>query len=409
MKLRNAVVTRIMNTLIILLVACAPSLSTNLPKETAMPSATSMDLPLPTETATPTSKDDFVTQNCSIVLPAAPANFTTKGIIPLQDYVTKATVFLNLETGDETKIPGIQKRIDVYAVSPDHRMLAYKIYAASPGISLTLTDALNQHSQVSFVRKDDFALGNWLNNQQLLLGEEGEFVIFNPYTQQGKSYSIADFPGYDTNNPQNNRGWVGIDPQSAIAVYKANGSNIVLLDLGSKKIMAQIFDAYERPPIAEWTVDGSQAAIIGTTVVGKHPAEAGDNIFGVSRHGQVTQLTYLAEHYGIGFNIYSLSWSPDSRHIAFWMRIPSNDKWQLAVLDTSTKQVTDYCILSDPYLHTSTGPSLGLSAPIWSPDGKQLIVEHRLDDSKYVVLLDVTQNLAFQIAQNASPIGWMTR
>ena len=244
MKLRNAVVTRIMNTLIILLVACAPSLSTNLPKETAMPSATSMDLPLPTETATPTSKDDFVTQNCSIVLPAAPANFTTKGIIPLQDYVTKATVFLNLETGDETKIPGIQKRIDVYAVSPDHRMLAYKIYAASPGISLTLTDALNQHSQVSFVRKDDFALGNWLNNQQLLLGEEGEFVIFNPYTQQGKSYSIADFPGYDTNNPQNNRGWVGIDPQSAIAVYKANGSNIVLLDLGSKKIMAQIFDAY---------------------------------------------------------------------------------------------------------------------------------------------------------------------
>jgi hypothetical protein len=48
-----------------------------------------------------------------------------------------------------------------------------------------------------------------------------------------------------------------------------------------------------------------------------------------------------------------------------------------------------------------------VSAPLWSPDGKQIIVEHLTDDSKYVVLVDITKNIAFQIAQNAYPGGWM--
>jgi Tol biopolymer transport system component len=156
-------------------------------------------------------------------------------------------------------------------------------------------------------------------------------------------------------------------------------------------------------------LDGSQAAIVGTTVVGEHSGDIGDDIFVISREGQMSQLTYLAKHYGLGFNIYSLSWSPDSRYIAFWMWYPGviSNNWVLAVLDTSTKKVTDYCISTDPYARGGQSYFGNVKAPLWSPDGKQIIVEHRIKDSGYVVLLDIRQITAFQVAQNMVPLAWM--
>ena len=408
MKPKNAVFTPFILTVILLLTVCSPATPANLPMETAtiLPSAVPTNFSWPTETITPTPQADFITQNCLDVLPAAPTNFTTKGIIPLENHQTGNTVFLNLQNGDKTKTQVVEKHIDSYALSPDRRTLAYKIYAPT-GISLTITDELNSHNQVVINGKSDFGLYAWLNNQQLLLTEYGNWVIFNPYTKQEKSYSTNDFPNYDTDNIRDD--WVAIDPTVTRVVYKH--TNIFLVDIQSKQILAQVKDGFQRTPVVEWTIDGSKAAIVGTTAVGTTGTRMGDNIFVVDRDGQITQLTHLAEHYGVGFNIRSLSWSPDSRYIALWMNYHKTKQnaftWVLAIVNTATKAVVDYCVSTNPYVRTSPPITPAVSAPLWSPDGKQIIVEHLTDDSNYVVLVDLTQNIAFQIAQNAYPVGWM--
>lgn len=391
----------------ILLTACGLAPSTNPPSETATvsPSATPTNLPLPTETITPEPQSDSLEQNCVDVLPAMPADIAATGIVPLQDFQTQKTVFLDLATGDKSQIPNIDDGIVAYAVSPDRKTLAYKTRVLSR-ISLTLTDALNSHKQTIFSGQADYALYYWLNNEELLLGKNGQWLIFNPYTNQEKGYSTGDFPDYDTYNQYNV--WVGFDPQGILAIYKNKGGNTSLLNVGDKQLLGEVSDAVQRPPVAAWTLDGKVAAIVGATQVGEHWAEAGDNIFGVGRDGQATQLTYLAENYGIGFNIHSLSWSPDSRYIAFWMRLPKTSEWQLAALDTMTQKVTNYCISTDPYATTSPGFRLDLvSDPVWSLDSKQIIIESRTNNSRSVILVDMSQSIAFQIAQNSVHLGWM--
>jgi hypothetical protein len=392
---------------VILLAACARIPSTNPPKDavTISPTTEPTNSPPPTETITLEPKSDFITQNCVDVLSAMPVNFKVTGIIPLGDYQTGGTIFLDLETGDTAKIPALQDLMLNYAISPDGKKLAYKTHITSSSYSLILTDALNHFDQVIFTRQADFAIYYWLNNEELLLGKNSQWVVYNPYARDEKGYSISDFPDYDTFNPYNI--WVGFDPQAVLAIYKNSNGNTSLFDIENKQTVAEVVDSVQRPPVAEWTLDGNQAVVVGATQVGQYRSDAGDNIFSVTRNGQVTQLTYLTEYFGVGLNIHSLSWSPNSHYIAFWMRIPGASAWRLVVLDTMTKKVTDYCILTDPYAHG--GHILfEVLAPIWSPDSHQIIIEHRIGNSGYVVLLDINQNVAVQIAQNSVPLGWMS-
>ena len=381
----------------------SPTATPTLIPATIIPIQTPTKLFLPTETYTPESQIDLVTQNCVDILPSMPKDFVSKGIIPLEDFQTRNTAFLNLTNGAEGQIPNIDDGIVAYAVSPDQKTLAYKTYAQS-GISLTLTDAINSHEHMIFSQQADYGLYYWLNNDELLLGKDGQQVIFNPYTREKYGYTIDDFPDFDTYNQYNI--WVGFNPKATLAIYKNNGGNTSLLDIAQKRLLGEVRDAEQRAPIARWTLNGNQAAIVGAAQVGEHWVEAGDNIFSVSQDGQMAQLTHLAEHFGMSFGIYSLSWSPNSRYIAVWMWYSEVNNWQLAVLDMETKQVTDYCIETDPY--ASSGHALlKVSAPIWSPDGQQIIVEHRTDEGGYVVLLDITKDVAFLIAQNAVPLDWM--
>jgi hypothetical protein len=64
----------------------------------------------------------------------------------------------------------------------------------------------------------------------------------------------------------------------------------------------------------------------------------------------------------------------------------------------------NYCISN--ILDTSF--TIGVSKPIWSPDGKYLMVENRYaTDKNKVLIIDFSTNSAFPIAENASPVGWM--
>jgi Tol biopolymer transport system component len=132
----------------------------------------------------------------------------------------------------------------------------------------------------------------------------------------------------------------------------------------------------------------------------------------ISRDGQVEQLTNL-NSYSKTF-ILDYSWSPDGRYIAAWvftgswLEFMESGEAELVVVDTNTRQVTDYCVRVKyrdlKGLYSMTAPT----APLWSPDGKQLVVMDWYEkDHRRVILVDPARGFAAQIAEDMEPVGWM--
>jgi Tol biopolymer transport system component len=146
--------------------------------------------------------------------------------------------------------------------------------------------------------------------------------------------------------------------------------NLVFENLQTHEILTRflvpIWDAVPR-----WSPDGQQFVITKAETFAPGPVDY--ELYSVSIDGQVTQLTRLATYYG-ETHIPYYDWSPDGRHIAFWLATDPEDKHSvnLAVLDTVTLVVTNFCITS--HYKGNTPPSL-----IWSPDSRQLVME--IDDA----------------------------
>ncbi len=64
----------------------------------------------------------------------------------------------------------------------------------------------------------------------------------------------------------------------------------------------------------------------------------------------------------------------------------------------------DFCIPVGVGLSEESYP------PIWSPDGRQFLVTDWLDDwQSRVILVDITQGVAVQVAENVEAVGWMVK
>ena len=88
---------------------------------------------------------------------------------------------------------------------------------------------------------------------------------------------------------------------------------------------------------------------------------------------------------------------------AFWYP-DKTANLNLMVTDSATGNTVNYCILNVP----NASFPVSVSAPIWSPDGKYLMVESRYaTDKNKVLVVDLSNNSAFPIAENASPVGWL--
>ena len=126
-------------------------------------------------------------------------------------------------------------------------------------------------------------------------------------------------------------------------------------------------------------------------------------------------LKYLATQFD-KINISGYEWSPDNQHIAFGLRVTpdkypnlnvlATSSWRLAVMDIQTQNVTNYCL--------QVAPQMG--EPIWSPDGKQLLVAvyHGgvYDPSDYnpsfdTVLVDIEKGYAALVAEYTYPLAWV--
>jgi hypothetical protein len=71
---------------------------------------------------------------------------------------------------------------------------------------------------------------------------------------------------------------------------------------------------------------------------------------------------------------------------------------RVALLDTETLQVTDYCI--------PVGKQQLYQPPIWSPDSTQfLVVDRHEENHRRVILVDIVQGFAAVIAEDMEPVG----
>lgn len=388
---------------------------------------------------TPTiSPETRLRYQCLEVTSALPTGAILEGRIVLDgqfnDYL------LDVKTGD--KIPLAQEtNIDLFygTVSPDGKWLAYLQDTYDQSRSKILKKELVVATGAGQLYKtipweDNWLyLIQWLDNQRLVIirnrntGNEpyklDSVIVLNPFTAQQQEF-LPDYPNiYTILKPTTLWGYYDAartiyDPTLTWVVYAGaptaySNTTLVTIELENTQTGKTEAQLFAKPllygSVPQWSPDGEQFVThLDPTLNGDLSIRyvGGFELYSVTRDGQVSRLTYLTTQYIA--TEYNDSWSPDGRRIAFWLTFAEKDKdnsnlvERLAVLDTTTGEVTDYCLLGETY-----GSDL---KPIWSPNGQYLVV--RATNGKYAnhtfaILVDIVNNWAAQIAEDVYPVGWM--
>ena len=384
--------------------------------------------PAATASRTPTIPPEMLQDNCLEILDRLPPGAPVTGTLVLSGHfiwqidnppenLEADSYFLNLSTGERIVFSpkDDQSPIVRFAVSPDGKWLAYDDIRGNNDIVVATADG-QEFTRIPW--GDRWWYFDWLNNEQLVInrnistgvidlerGRAGEssLVLFNPLTGQSQEL-MPDLPGIFSHDLLSD--WPGsmiYNPTLTRVLYPdmRNDPPFVLWDVQAGKEVARI--PYGKDP--QWSPNGERLAWIVITEEGSVM-----ELYVASQDGQIARLTYLTEYRPS--TIASYSWSPDGRHIAFWMTRRRYGPLDLAVADTSTGQVTDYCVQAN-FGGGSQPGYVSLTndlSPIWSPDGTQLLMSSSdPNDGEHilVVIVDIVQGYAATVAENMIPVGWM--
>jgi hypothetical protein len=355
-------------------------------------------------------------------LPALPADVNAVGWLVLTDetlyggWGLAGTYFLDIETGNRIMLSKQEasNHQHGFVVSPDRKWLAY-LEDGQYVIS-----AMDGKPRWEIPREDTWLLWilDWQDNEHVWIEKqynryypaENSRVLLNVVTQEQQEFPIIQYPHIYYMEG----GFLLYDPTLTLAVYtKSTGkeTGLAIWDMQAEREVAFFEETtffYE----PAWSSDG-QSLAVGFTLSAGTPTPAGmlihgNEIYRIDREGHATRLTYLTDYYAKS-EIGRLAWSPDNRYIAFELNvgpitypeyadIDSRGR-RLAVLDTQTGQVTNYCI------------PLGANGSrlIWSPDSRQIVVENvNVSNAKvYALWIDIEAGVAAKIAEDMTPVGWM--
>jgi len=360
---------------------------------------------IPTEVSTPTNNPDLTNliTNCVEILDTPPKHVKLRGSLVLSSPSSQSYIF-NLETNEKTFLKG--SILDDLIVSPDMQKIAYIDYDTK---KLIIHD-LNSNASTAFNGFNGrFVLARWLDNENLTINKAKEnkplyyhysLEIFNVQTGNLKEFNSSDFP--KSNKDQTGYSYLYPNPQITRIVYLTYDADksIALFDLKSK---SQLIEIYFSDGIPIWTRDGKEFAIGTALNFDKYsnfsddlPYLGGDEIFLIDATAKIRRLTFLATQYPN--NYYSfLSWSPTEEHIAFDLQNVSQPNFGLSILNIDTGEIVNYCIQDNwDYIY-------------WSPDGKQIAFTrgNGFESYKAAYILDLEENLAFKVADNATVAGWV--
>jgi hypothetical protein len=312
------------------------------------------------------------------------------------------------------------------------------------GASKLIVIGTNGQQILAIPKEEDwFMIAGWLNNENLLLSprpmntDPVSLVELNLSTKERKML-LSNYPKI-LSLVQPYLFWEGYTHSETVynsflsrVVYPRNEEGIeavVLWDIENEKEISHLpgITSYSHTP--KWSPDGNSFVINSTLTIldprKKHPNPerigTDQELFRISRDGKIEQLSYFTSLYD-KVNIGYYNWSPDGRYIAFWVQVEPDEyrdlypnlgeypMERLAVLDVETREIINYCIPGNAHLAWS-------SAPIWSPESNQILVEgyYKGDYKKgntneitdRVIIIDIDLEFAAQITENQTPRGWM--
>jgi WD40-like Beta Propeller Repeat len=384
----------------------------------------------PDVTPTPTYE---MHQQCMEISPEMPENAETSGVVVFR---RKPDIFLlDMTTQQISQLSSLEETVSPWGVSPDRSLMAIKFFSDGENNStvykLVITDASGQRLKTIPWKNDwGYSLLGWVDNQHLFLNVnpdlEKDFSLwkFNPFTETQEGITLQNTaPGWNdffkTAPISSTAFWPGrstiwLDSRYTMAIYPRNIDeenerftynlwNIeeqrLVLSMDS---MVNLLSGLPFYPEPAWSPDDSRVALGGIVWRGDTHNKNVTELFIITRSGQVKQMTHLARLDG-NMAISSPSWSPDGRFIAFYLYPDANGNSDLAILDTYTEKLTDYCI--------SVNSSMGIfpqpPAPLWSPDSKQLLlVDEYGYDQNSVIWVNPEQGLAAHILEDIVVEYW---
>ena len=319
-----------------------------------------------------------------------------------------------------------------YTLSPNGKWLTY---VASYGDvnELIVEPASNiltnsSKGRITWKPNQTFQLVGWLNNNEIaltLLKDKEKFLfpptlIRNPFTGEQHKFALENMPNFLNYYPDMNGAYLLStstlmpDPTLTRMVYLTSlddGIKGALFDLQNKKILTNF--SIERDPLGGnnaplWSPNGSDFVIMGLTKDVNYT-----EWFQITKDGDIRQLTNFGDT-GLnhGYSYWNTSRSWDGRYLAFEMtydKSKSDGKYLIMNLTSQTPQ--GFCI--GPI---SMRESQNLLHPVWSPDGKYVVIADVSDATDLLantfgrwILVDVEKREAYQLSQDIHlyAIGWM--
>src|SRR5258706_2209125 len=340
---------------------------------------------------------------------------------------------MNMATMVMTQINKPNEGLLEFSVSPNQKWIAYYESEFNQPDANLIVAGVNNQIYKTLPWESEWGAFRWLDNENLIIrmisqGEPSsvidynpDFLVFNPFTGARQIVKV-DYPNIYNPSPWPDwDGW-GVSAYNLTltqVVYLEGGVSgpfyYVLWDIQHKSQVTNFQISDDLNAIPRWSLDGKKFAF-APSLVSKIKEYPSYELFGVTEAGDIKQLTHLTDYYPWVY-IEDLSWSPDSRYIAFWLthwqqnENPSYDSTgdrYLAVLDTTTDLVTSYCINGEK------NATIGIRkypAPLWSPDSKQIVVQSQNTPDSFLnfqtILIDIQKNRAFHIGDNLVPEGWM--
>jgi dipeptidyl aminopeptidase/acylaminoacyl peptidase len=391
-------------------------------------------------TNTPFSENKAVLL-CPPVQDQFPDTVAIQGNFILDPLATDTSPYLlDFSTGSQSYLPFTEASYpDQFKISPNYQWVAYftkKGDDLDAEFLLVVTDVKGNvvHQESMDRRKKWFFIDTWLDNQTLML-ERYQTVpshgtldtplpvtLFNPFTSESRDMD-GDFPNmlfffeplaqWDVFG----KSGTAYDPTVSLVAYASDSrddhrQSIVLWDINSNQEITRIQAAGDFGSGPVWSPDGSQFILDSLAKIPPDPRKwteeerLSEEIFSVSRTGEITRLTFLTEQFQ-EVSIDSYRWSPDGRYIAFDVLTkpdidPSNELSgsHSAILDTHTKEIRIYCYKSYP----------GTGRYFWSPDGTSLLtgIENpEKADAYSTILIDLISNVTVKVADETIPVGWI--
>lgn len=378
---------------------------------------------------TPTSENRFGS-NCFDVVDKAPEDKLGYGVVVLENKkvgpngrILPGFFLLNMETKKIIDLDKPNQGFGNAFVSPDGTMMSAELVtfdkdskdkALSHELLIMTADGAIQKR----LPMENGAVGGpaWLDNEHLVVDISGldpeenrgikpsTLLVLNPFTSE-RQILKADLPGiYDGYPPP----FLGEPWGYSLSVYNQSLSRVVYLseggytyvlwDMEKKKELLRFVHwniaNHERP---RWSPDGSKfvmSAYFGNMDLWPQPA---DGLYLINIEGNITKLMSTSSD----MFIFDHFWSPSGQYIALLRSIPNSEIQQkrLLVLGIQTLQIVDTCVEYRSLVENDI--------PIWSPDETQILLYDNTRDQSKVILIDLVKRIAFQIAEDMEPRGWM--